>query len=110
VSAERNKALVRRFHEEVFCGRDLSGIDRMVTPNFVQYLPGASEPVRGPESFEGMGAMVSVIGGRNPGRVRGEDRKRSCVPVSCGRWVPGGRETPLSSGRRTSYQRTPVRT
>jgi steroid delta-isomerase-like uncharacterized protein len=51
MSAENNKTLVSRFHEDVFGKRDLSRINEVIAPDFVQYLPGATEPIRGPEGF-----------------------------------------------------------
>ena len=52
MSTENNKALVSRFHEDVFGKRDLSRINEVIAPEFVQYLPGTTEPIRGPEGFE----------------------------------------------------------
>jgi steroid delta-isomerase-like uncharacterized protein len=53
VSTANNKTLVSRFHEDVFGNKDLSRINEVIAPEFVQYLPGTTEPIRGPEGFEG---------------------------------------------------------
>ena len=37
--SERNKALVRRYYEEVLNARRLSGFDELADPRFVSYLP-----------------------------------------------------------------------
>jgi steroid delta-isomerase-like uncharacterized protein len=52
VSTTNNKGLVSRFHEDVFGKKDLSRINEVIAPEFVQYHPGTTEPIRGPEGFE----------------------------------------------------------
>jgi steroid delta-isomerase-like uncharacterized protein len=44
MSAEQNKALVRRFFEEIMNGNNLSLIDEFVAPDFVEHeaMPGAA--------------------------------------------------------------------
>lgn len=45
MSAEKNKALVRRFIEEVISNGDLSVAEEILAPDFLFYPPGNSEPM-----------------------------------------------------------------
>jgi steroid delta-isomerase-like uncharacterized protein len=40
VSLEENKALVRRFYEEVLNGHDVDQAEELIAPNYVLYFPG----------------------------------------------------------------------
>ena len=47
MSMEENKALVRRFYEEVFNNKNMAGIDAFVDPNGIDHaLPGNDHAVR----------------------------------------------------------------
>ncbi len=48
--SEANKALCRRFVEEVWNNRNLSVIEEIFAPNFTQHDPNAPDFGRGPES------------------------------------------------------------
>ena len=52
MSAESNKAIVRRYFEEVLDKRKLDILDEMVTTNCIIHRPEASEPIRGLEAFK----------------------------------------------------------
>jgi predicted ester cyclase len=52
LEAEHNKALVRRFVDEVLNHGRLAAIDELFAPDAVQYLPGAPEPARAPEAIK----------------------------------------------------------
>ena len=51
MSTEENKALNRRFWEEVFNQKNLAAIDDLCRADFVYH--GASGPIRGSEAFKG---------------------------------------------------------
>lgn len=53
MSAESNKALMRRFIEEVVVKGDLDLVDQLGTADFVGHSPGSSEPINGPETLKG---------------------------------------------------------
>jgi steroid delta-isomerase-like uncharacterized protein len=55
MSVEANKALVRRFWEQVWNQGDLLAIDEMVAPEFVKYVPG--RPMRGIQALKDWIAM-----------------------------------------------------
>ena len=57
MSADANKALVRRFYEEIFNQRDLAAADDLLSPDYVLYHTAIPRPVRGPEAFKKMSAM-----------------------------------------------------
>jgi steroid delta-isomerase-like uncharacterized protein len=57
VHPEENKAVVRRFLEEVFSGGDLDLVDELFAPAFVLRDPSVPGEVRGPE---GMKQYVSM--------------------------------------------------
>jgi steroid delta-isomerase-like uncharacterized protein len=51
MSTEENKALVRRFYEEVFNNKNMAGVDAFVAPNIIDHslppgTPGGIESVR----------------------------------------------------------------
>jgi steroid delta-isomerase-like uncharacterized protein len=54
--SEDNKALARRFYDEVVNGRNLDAIDEMVADDFVEYeaLPGMPTDKEAPRQFFGM--------------------------------------------------------
>jgi steroid delta-isomerase-like uncharacterized protein len=52
VSPEENKAVVRRFLEEVFGGGDLELADELFAPDYVLHDPAVPGEVRGPESMK----------------------------------------------------------
>lgn len=52
MTIEENKALVRRFVQEVWGEGNLHAIDELVTPNFRIYYPLLRETVHGPEAFK----------------------------------------------------------
>jgi predicted ester cyclase len=61
LSAEDNKAVTRRFIDDVVNGHDLAAVDRYIDPNFVEHnpLPGQAP---GPEGFkQGMGGFFSAF-------------------------------------------------
>ena len=52
MSAEENKAVVRRVIEEMFNKGNLDAADELVAPDFVDHDPAMPEEVRGPEGFK----------------------------------------------------------
>ena len=52
MSTEDNKALTRRFFEEVFNQKNLAVIDEQVSPDYVEHDPSVPQPVRGPEGLK----------------------------------------------------------
>ena len=54
MGTEENKALVRRFYEEIFNQRDLAAADALLSPAYVLYHAAIPRPVRGPEAFKKM--------------------------------------------------------
>jgi steroid delta-isomerase-like uncharacterized protein len=57
MSAEENKAVVRRINEEVWNKGDLDVIDELIEDEAVITVIGAPEPVRGPRGFREFVAM-----------------------------------------------------
>jgi steroid delta-isomerase-like uncharacterized protein len=57
MSAEENKAVVRRINEEVWNKGDLDVIDELIADEAVITVIGAPEPVRGPRGFREFVAM-----------------------------------------------------
>ena len=56
--SEENKALVRRYFEEIWDKGNLDLIDELLTTDFVRHGPTATEgEVRGQEGFEGLVSM-----------------------------------------------------
>jgi steroid delta-isomerase-like uncharacterized protein len=51
VSTEENKAIIRRFYEEVNKG-NLAVVDELIGPNFVLHHPLSPTVIRGPEGFQ----------------------------------------------------------
>lgn len=56
MSTDENKALDRRFWEEVFNGKNLSLIDEFVAPNWVYHGP-AGQEMHGPEELKQLFSM-----------------------------------------------------
>ena len=56
MSTEENKALVRRFYEEVFNNKNMAGIDAFVDPNGIDHAlpPGMPGGIEGSKQFIGM--------------------------------------------------------
>ena len=56
MSTEDNKALVRRFYEEVFNHKNMAGIDAFVAPNGIDHAlpPGMPGGIEGSKQFIGM--------------------------------------------------------
>jgi steroid delta-isomerase-like uncharacterized protein len=57
---EENKAIVRRFAEEVLQKHDLSVIDKIISEDYVFHGPGGQE-IKGPEGFRQL-ATISLAG------------------------------------------------
>ena len=47
--SEHNKAIVRRYLEEVFAQGDLDGIQQLFAPDYVEHDPASDEEIRGHE-------------------------------------------------------------
>ena len=56
MSAEENKAVVRRVIEEMFNKGNLDAADELIAPDFVQHDPAMPEEVHGPEGFKNFAA------------------------------------------------------
>ncbi len=52
MQAEENKAVIRRFLEEVFKGGNLDLADELFAPDYVLHDPAVPEEVRGPEGIK----------------------------------------------------------
>lgn len=52
MSAEQNKALMRRVMEEIFNEGNLDLVDELFAPDYVDHDPNMPEDVRGPEGFK----------------------------------------------------------
>jgi len=50
MSTEENKALIRRFHEEVWSQGNLTVVDELCAPNFIYHTP--TGPIHGLEGFK----------------------------------------------------------
>ena len=48
---QENKAIIRRFLEEIFAGGNLELVDELFAPNFVLHDPSVPQEVRGPEGI-----------------------------------------------------------
>ncbi|HET7479814.1 MAG TPA: ester cyclase, partial [Rubrobacteraceae bacterium] len=51
MSQEENKAVIRRFLEEVFGGGDLELVDELFAPDYVLHDPAVPGEVRGPDGI-----------------------------------------------------------
>jgi steroid delta-isomerase-like uncharacterized protein len=51
VQPQENKAIIRRFLEEIFAGGNLELVDELFAPNFVLHDPSIPQEVRGPEGI-----------------------------------------------------------
>jgi steroid delta-isomerase-like uncharacterized protein len=47
MSTATNKAIVRRYYEEVYNRKNLGVIDELIADDYTAYLPGGIEPLRG---------------------------------------------------------------
>ena len=52
MSVEENKALARRFFEEVLNKTNMTAASEMLGPDFVMYYPTTPEPLRGLEGLK----------------------------------------------------------
>lgn len=57
MSAEENKAKIRRIYEEVFNKGNLAVADELMAPNYVFHAPGGQE-FKGPEGFKQYATMM----------------------------------------------------
>src|SRR5919199_2849531 len=57
LSAEENKAVTRRFLEEVFTAGNLKLVDELFAPDYVLHDPSVPQEVRGPEGMRQYVAM-----------------------------------------------------
>jgi steroid delta-isomerase-like uncharacterized protein len=57
VQPEENKAITRRFLEEIFAGGNLELVNEIFAPNFVLHDPSVPQQVRGPEGIRQYIAM-----------------------------------------------------
>ena len=60
MSAEENKAIVRKFIDEVVNKHNLKTVDELFAPDFVLHIAGNPEPMHGPESIKQADKMFSV--------------------------------------------------
>ena len=58
MSTEMNRALARRWSEELWGKGDLSVADEIVAPDYVRHDPGDPFPVRGPEGVKRIMSML----------------------------------------------------
>jgi steroid delta-isomerase-like uncharacterized protein len=62
MSTEDNKALMRRFLEEVFNKKNLAAIDELIAPNHIDHSAGAAGSPAGPEgSRQLIGMMLTAF-------------------------------------------------
>jgi steroid delta-isomerase-like uncharacterized protein len=52
MSAEENKAIVRRWFEELFSRANLDAVDEIISPDYVLHDPGLPQGIRGTEGFK----------------------------------------------------------
>src|SRR3712207_9344181 len=57
-SAEENKAIARRWSEELWSQGDLAVADEIVAPDYVRHDPGDPFPARGPEDVKRIVGML----------------------------------------------------
>ncbi len=43
MTAKRNKQVIRELYEEVFCGHNLSAVDRFIRDDYIQHNPHAAQ-------------------------------------------------------------------
>jgi steroid delta-isomerase-like uncharacterized protein len=60
MSAEENKAVVRRVLEEMFNKGNLDAADELIAPDFIDHDPAMPEEVRGPEGFKQFAAAYRL--------------------------------------------------
>ena len=63
MSIEENKAIVRRWSEELWSQGKLDVADEIVAPDYVRHDPGDPFPARGPEDVK---RLVSMLRGMLP--------------------------------------------
>ena len=56
MSAEKNKAIVSRYREQVFNEGDLAAVGQYLAPDYVRHDPGTPAEVRGPDGVKQLGA------------------------------------------------------
>ncbi|MEZ4668376.1 MAG: ester cyclase [Anaerolineae bacterium] len=84
MSAEANKAIVRRFHE-LFDKGDLSGMQALMSDDFVTYQPGMPEPLNG-EAFKQLGQVFLAAFSQSKVTIEGEICEGNRV-ASYGTWT-----------------------
>jgi len=63
MSVQDNKAIARRYYDEIMNGADLATIDELMAPDFVFTLATHPEPFHGPEGFK---QLVTMLHGAIP--------------------------------------------
>jgi steroid delta-isomerase-like uncharacterized protein len=58
MNSERNKAIVRRWSEELWSRGDLAVADEIISPDYVRHDPGDPFPARGPEDVRRIVTML----------------------------------------------------
>ena len=58
MSAEQNKAIARRYYDEIMNGGNLATIDELMAPDFVFTLATHPEPYHGPQGFKELVTML----------------------------------------------------
>lgn len=61
MSAEESKAVVRRFFDEGVNSRTIEAIQGLLAPNYMNYFPGAPEPISGEGFIQAAGAMFTAF-------------------------------------------------
>ena len=61
MSTEENKAVARRFLEEIFTAGNLELADELFAPNYVLHDPSVPQEVRGPEGIKQYVAMYRAV-------------------------------------------------
>lgn len=60
---EQNKAIARRYYDEIMNGAKLATIDELMTPDFLFTIPTQPDPYHGPEGFK---ELVTMLHGAFP--------------------------------------------
>jgi ketosteroid isomerase-like protein len=60
---EVNKAIARRYYDEIMNGANLDTIDELLSPDFIFTIPTHPEPYHGPEGFK---QLVTMLHGAFP--------------------------------------------
>jgi steroid delta-isomerase-like uncharacterized protein len=61
--SEQNKAIARRYYDEIMNGANLDTIDELLSPDFMFTIPTHPEPYHGPEGFK---QLVTMLHGAFP--------------------------------------------